>query len=111
MTDAEAPYPKKPVLMASARRVPPSVTPAVCFAAVALIALVTSGFGGALAAAVGAMVFALAARRELRSDDDHAGARRSLAAMIVGVGVAAIVVLPGALPLVLGLAGMVASGR
>ncbi len=85
MTDADAPYPATPVLVASERPVAPSVRPAVWLAAVALIAIVTGGFVASAAAGIGAMVFALAARRELRTDSGLAGALRSLVAMIIGI--------------------------
>ncbi|WP_168915136.1 EscU/YscU/HrcU family type III secretion system export apparatus switch protein [Microcella flavibacter] len=85
MTESDAPYPPKPVLVASEKPVAPSVRPAVWLAAVALVAIVTGGYVASAAAGIGAIVFALAARRELRSNSSLAGTLRSLLAMIVGI--------------------------
>lgn len=85
MTESDAPYPPEPVLVASEKPVAPSVGPAMWLAVVALIAIVTNGFVASAAAGIGAIVFALAARRELRSTSGLAGTLRSLVAMIIGV--------------------------
>ncbi len=85
MTESDAPYPPKPVLVASERPVAPSVRPAMWLAVVALIAIVTGGYVASAAAGIGAIVFAIAARRELRGDGGLSGTLRSLVAMIIGV--------------------------
>ncbi|WAB80486.1 hypothetical protein OVN18_07840 [Microcella daejeonensis] len=100
MTDADAPYPATPVLVASERPVAPSVRPAVWLAVIAVVALITNALIAAMLCAIGAIVFALSARRELRADESLAGTRRSLAAMIVGSIVLAFPVLLMAAPIV-----------
>jgi len=87
LSDSEHSYPHRPVLLDSKSRTAPSLLPAVWFAGIAGISLVTGGALAAVLCAVGAVVFARAARRELQADDALAGTRRSLAAMIVGVSV------------------------
>ena len=87
MSDSEHSYPQRPVRLDSTSRTAPSLLPAVWFAGIAGISLLTGGVLAAVLCAVGAVVFALAARRELQADDALAGTRRSLAAMIVGVSI------------------------
>lgn len=100
MTASDAPYPPKPVLVASERPTARGVSPAMWLAAVSLVALFTGSGIGAFAAAIGAIVFALRARRELRADDSLSGSLRSLVAMIVGVAVAAAAGLSTLLPFI-----------
>lgn len=85
MTESDAPYPPEPVLVASGKPVAPSVGPALWLAGIAVVAIVTGGFVASAAAGIGTIVFALAARRELRSNSGLAGTLRSLVAMIIGV--------------------------
>lgn len=102
MTDADVPYPATPVLVASERRVAPSVLPATCFAVIAVLSLVTAGIVAAVLCAIGAIAFAIAARRELQADEALVGTRRSLLAMIVGSVVLTVLTLTVILPLFMG---------